>query len=272
MKLVTFFILSLFLTNSFSEGNPPMPNSDINNPITDQLIEQLARKKIYFGHQSVGNNIMLGITEILSDAQKKSFRIVKSLDADQYQGPMFAHSRVGYNMDPESKIIGFNNYMASLQQWQPDIAMFKFCYIDIRADADVNTLFQEYKSRMQQLKEKYPEVNFVHFTVPLTIVQTGIRADIKKIIGKPIGGFADNIKRNEYNTLLRQAYSGKEPVFDLAEIESSREDGSRVKFEYEHKYYYALAPEYGRDGRHLNALGRKLVAEKLLRSLINIKS
>ncbi len=270
MKLFITFILSLLLTNSFAGDANTMSNSS-NSLVTDPIIEKLADKKIYFGHQSVGNNIMQGIEEILTDTQKKKFHILDSLDASHYQGPMFAHSRIGYNMDPESKIISFNNYMGNLEQWQPDIAMFKFCYIDVRADADVNKLFQEYKNRMQVLKEKYPNVQFVHFTVPLTIVQTGIRADIKKIIGKEIGGYADNIKRNEYNALLRQTYAGKEPIFDLAEIESTREDGSRVSFTENNKQYYALAPEYGRAGRHLNALGRKIVAQKLLTFLATLE-
>jgi len=247
-----------------------MQNSNSTSAVTDQLIEKLATKKIYFGHQSVGNNIMLGIEELLTDSQKEKFKVLESLDASQYQGPMFAHSRIGYNMDPSSKIIGFSNYVNNLQQWQPDIAMFKFCYIDIRAEADVNTLFQEYKTRMQALKENHPEVQIVHFTVPLTIVQTGFRAEIKKVIGRAIGGFADNIKRNDYNDLLRQTYAGKEPIFDLAEIESSREDGSRVSFELNNKKYYALVPEYGRDGRHLNALGRQVVAKNLLEFLATL--
>lgn len=270
MKLLLAFLFSLLLINTFAgdTGNSSnMSNTRDSAQIADQLIDKLSDKKIYFGHHSVGSNIMLGIKEILTDNQKKKLRVQESLDASHYKGPMFAHSRIGYNTDPMSKIIGFSNYMENLEQWNPNIAMFKFCFVDVRSDADVNKLFQQYQERMHILKEKYPDVQFVHFTVPLTVVQSGIRANIKKIIGKPLGGVAANIKRNQYNNLLRKTYSGKEAIFDLANIESTREDGSRVTFGDNNKQYYALAPEYGSDGAHLNELGRQMVAKKLLEFL-----
>ena len=131
-------------------------------------------------------------------------------------------------------------------------------------------LFSEYKNTMLQLKLNYPKTEFIHVTIPLKIVQTGPRAWIKKIIGRPIGGYEDNIKRNEFNKLLRTAYHEKEPVFDLALVESTYSNGSRQKFQYNSGDYYALIPEYSHDGRHLNEVGRKKVAEQLLISLANL--
>jgi hypothetical protein len=70
----------------------------------------------------------------------------------------------------------------------------------------------------------------VHFTNPLTQRQTGPKAWIKKIIGRPIGGVDDNIKRNKYNDMLINQYEGKEPIFDIAKIESTFPDSSRFSF------------------------------------------
>lgn len=268
MKLIIAFLLTLFSITAFASDNNTTPMTKNNIQISDQLVEKLAAKKIYFGHQSVGKNIMNGIEDILTAEQKKKLNIIDSLDATNYEGSMFAHSRVGYNMDPISKIIGFNNYVNNLSDWQPNMAMFKFCYVDIKENADVKEIFSEYQSRMSKLKTAYPDIQFVHFTVPLTTVETGLKADfMKNVLGKTQGRERDNVKRNQYNDLLRQTYSGKEPVFDLAEIESTRENGARVVYTLNDNQYFSLAPEYASDGRHLNELGRQIVAKKLLEFL-----
>ena len=57
---------------------------------------------------------------------------------------------------------------------------------------------------------------------------------------------------------------GKEPLFDLAMVESTYEDGSRYTFSANGHTYYALVPEYTKDGGHLNELGQKVAAEQLL--------
>ena len=77
------------------------------------------------------------------------------------------------------------------------------------------------------LKEAYPETIFIHVTMPLTSIQTGPKAWVKKIIGRQIRGIDDNIKRNQFNDMLRKEGEGKAPIFDLAKIESTLPDGTR---------------------------------------------
>ena len=124
--------------------------------------------------------------------------------------------------------------------------------------------------KLSQLKAKYPDMVIIHFTTPLTQRQTGIKASIKKLIGRPIGGVDDNIKRNEYNEMLIKKYEGKEPVLDIAKIESTFPDGTRETFSQDGKSYYSMVPEYTYDGGHLNETGRKKVAEQLLILLANL--
>jgi hypothetical protein len=64
--------------------------------------------------------------------------------------------------------------------------------------------------------------------------------------------------------MLRKEYTGKEPIFDLAALESTNPDGTRLSFTQNGKTAYALVPTYTTDGGHLNEQGRKLVAEQLL--------
>ena len=251
-----------------------MPEEKVSFPsIKDVPAEKwkdLSQKKIYFGHQSVGNNIMDGIQDLLREYPQINLNIVETSDHADFKLGIFAHSKVGKNMDPISKISAFENYMKNGLGGRADKAFFKFCYIDITPKTQVEQLFSEYKNTLLQLKLNYPKTEFIHVTIPLKIVQTGPRAWIKKIIGRPIGGYEDNIKRNEFNNLLRTTYREKEPIFDLALVESTFLNGSRQKFQYNGSTYYALIPEYSHDGRHLNEVGRKKVAEQLLISLANL--
>jgi hypothetical protein len=94
---------------------------------------------------------------------------------------------------------------------------------------------------------------------------------LKNLIGKKeIWEFATNVKRNEYNSMLLNEYQGTDPIVDIAKIESTKPDGSRQSFKYNKKIYYSLVPEYTYDNGHLNEVGRKLVAEKLLLVLLSV--
>ena len=80
-------------------------------------------------------------------------------------------------------------------------------------------------------------------------------------------GIGDNIQRQKYNELIRNTYSGNEPVFDIALIESTSPDGSRVEHEKDGYTFFSLYEGYTDDGGHLNKTGRKIVAEKLIKLL-----
>ena len=64
--------------------------------------------------------------------------------------------------------------------------------------------------------------------------------------------------------MLLKKYEGKEPILDIAKIESTFPNGTRCSFTRDGKTYYSMVPEYTYDGGHLNELGRKKVAEQLL--------
>lgn len=248
---------------SSSEGNRIKEISDVSWDV-------LSKKKIYFGHQSVGNNIIMGVMDVVSENSQVKLNIVETSDPDLFSTPLFAHSLVGKNQDPLSKNRAFTEAVENGIGGKADFAFFKYCYIDVPKDADVESLFSEYKETMTALKAKYPDTLFVHVTVPLTVVQTGPKVLVKRIIGRPIGGYDENIRRNEFNLLLKKEYESKEPIFDLAEAESVYPDGRKESFESGGKKYAALIPEYSYDGRHLDEKGRKIVAEKLLVFLANL--
>jgi hypothetical protein len=225
--------------------------------------EKISQKKIYFGHQSVGYNIIDGIKDVMKENPQIKLNIIETSNPADFNSGILAHSRVGKNQDPESKLNEFVTFMEKGIGDKADIAAVKFCYVDITSETQIDNILKEYAANMKKIKDTFPENMIIHFTMPLTSPRTTWKTMIKKVLGKSTG-YDDNIKRNEYNQKLHDFYDGKEPVFDMAAIESTLPDGKRVAFTKDGKTYYSLAPEYTDDGGHLNELGRKIVAEQLL--------
>lgn len=241
--------------------------------ITVEKLQKVAEERIYFAHQSVGFNILNGISLISSDLQVP-LNIVETSDVSKLHGAFFAQSRIGENTRPESKIEDFYNKMHNGLGESVDIAFLKLCFVDINPETDINSLLKEYQTVFNKLRLQFPGTVFVHFTVPLTAKETGLRgakAVVKRILGRSVKGYQDDLRRQQYNELLRKAYKGKEPLFDLAEIESTRPDGTRESARLKGELYYRLVPEYTTDGGHLNEEGQRIVAEKLLVFLANLE-
>lgn len=240
--------------------------------VTAAQWKTLAEKKIYFGHHSVGVNIIAGIKDLMEEYPGINLNIVKSSDESDFNKGIFAHSGVGTNGDPKSKIDDFINFLDRGIGHRADLAGFKFCYVDILLERDVDRMFEDYKVSISKLKSKYPNLSIIHFTIPLTLQRTTWKHVVKKTlhIDDP-WRYGPNIKRNRYNEKLVEEYQGKDAIFDIAKIESSYPDGTRCTFEVNGKSYYALVPQYTSDGGHLNEVGRKTVAEQLIFFLASIK-
>ena len=275
-KIALIFATLLFAISGCDGGEMPEKNIKIDNikSMNPASRDKLAQKKIYFGHQSVGNNILLGIQDLMNEYEQIKLNIVETKDPAAFTSGIFAHSAIGQNEKPETKIKHFEMIMDKGIGAQADIAFFKFCFVDVDAKTDVDKVFNAYKSTMKTLKGKYPETTFIHCTVPLLRKEkTTPKAFIKKMLGKDEGFFArkHNISRNRFNELMKKEYEGKYPIFDLAKIESTYSDGSRESFRENGKTYYSLVPSFTKDGGHLNEIGRKVVAEQLLRLLSKIE-
>ncbi len=141
--------------------------------------------------------------------------------------------------------------------------MYKYCYVDINSSTNVQQMFENYREEIAALRVKHPSLKIVHITVPLTAVEPAARAWVKTLLGRATERDAD-AKRNEFNRRLRQTYAGRDPIFDLAEGESTSPDGSRSYFIRDKERVFTLASEYTTDGGHLNEAGRLAMAERLL--------
>jgi hypothetical protein len=201
-------------------------------------------KTVLFGHQSVGANILDGIRDISPESIEK----IK----DVY---------IGQNRDPMSKIRDFEQQVKANND--VDVAMMKLCFVDIPNYFLPYEILEVYAATVSRLERQYPNIKFIHVTVPLTVYDSSlvnqIKTSIKKVLGRPTYDFDANKTRKEFNVLLRKYYPF-DTVFDLAAIESDNE-------RYQENGAPALNRGYTYDSGHLNEKGRQVVAKELVQYL-----
>lgn len=239
--------------------------------VPESAFEKLSNMKIFFGHQSVGFNIMDGVNDLMKEYPKIKFNIIETNEFGNISEGAFTHSRVGKNRDPKSKIDDFTKFIERAEKGKIDVAALKFCYVDVTGNMDVNNLFEDYKTAVLNLHKSFPDLTLIHFTIPLTVSKTTWKTWVKQKLGKQAWEYEDNMKRNQYNDLLIKEYQDKEPILDIAKIESTRPDGFRQSFDQEGVTYYSMVPEYTYDNGHLNEIGRRKVAEQLILLLLESK-
>ncbi len=233
--------------------------------LADEVVQKAASRRIFFGHQSVGANILDGVNDVTSG----KLRIREGRTGALLENPGLLHARLGENEAPLSKLSDFEAALDALAG-HVDIAFFKFCYVDFDAHTDVEALFRAYLATLERLQQRYPEVTFVHVTVPLTVVPQGAKAWLKQALTQEAPwGAKENEVRHRFNTLLRARLQGQ-PLFDLAALQSTRPDGTAASYEHQGQTLPALVPGYSDDGQHLNSVGRRRVAEALLTFLARL--
>ena len=238
----------------------PLPSL---SDVTPAEWSSLASRRVFFGHQSVGANVVQGISEVLATHPEIRLNVVETKDLVTARAGGFYHARVGRNEHPDEKVQEFVRIASSGLHSSGAVGMVKLCYVDVRADTDPQALFEGYQRRMAELRAQNPGLTIVHLTMPLTSSEGRLAYWKRKLRGDDTQRDR-NIVRNGYNALLRPAYAGKEPVFDIAAIESRHPDGTVSGFRDGSGIVYTLASELTTDGGHLNDAGRRLVAEQLL--------
>jgi hypothetical protein len=236
--------------------------------ITAEQVKKVASKRVYFGHQSVGDNIVQGLRELsIEDGVQMN---ILGPDSPTGSGPMFLEFYIGENGNIASKNKAFLAFLAKGAGQRGGVALFKYCYADFSAHTDVNQVFQQYRETVSTIKVKYPALQLVHVTVPLArIDDPAWKATIKSYLGRA-NSFDANAKRNQFNEMLQAEFAGRDPIFDLAKVESTRPDGSRAFVNFRNHKVFVLSPELTDDGGHLNAFGRRNAAEQLVITLASL--
>jgi len=131
--------------------------------------ERLAPLRIAFGHQSVGDDIIAGIGEVLRESGLPEITITETAHLAA-GGAGILHFRVGRNGDPAGKVDHFAAVVDAAAATPPDVALLKLCYADAAAGTDVRRVFEHYRRTTAALQARHPTTIFVHATMPLRTV------------------------------------------------------------------------------------------------------
>ncbi len=267
---IIIVILGLFLSSSCREAKVEIVKDRYVklDAVSLDRWDALSRKKVFFGHKSVGANIIEGLKDVLSQRPQIRLDVRETDNPAGFTAPVFAHSAIGKNNEPLTKLARFREIMESGVGRESDIAFFKFCFVDVNHDTNLEALFSSYVELVEDLADRFPDLKILTVTVPLLSKPVGVMTRLKKLLGRLPWYEADNVQRNLFNDMLRDRFKGS--LFDLAAIESRIDDSKKAVFRESQKEYELLYRPFTDDGGHLNLLGRQVVAIELLTLLAGI--
>ena len=249
---ITVAALVVLLTKG--QGTTMPVNTDAASAVGAEELSAAARTKVFFGHQSVGRNVLDGLDGLYA---------AHGLTAPS----TWSDAYIGENGDPLGKIDDFEARIREGAGAEVDVALMKVCYVDVTDRTDVDALFERYRTAMADLERDFPDVRFLHVTAPLTTeagLVSRLKAGVKALLGRDVvESRTDNLAREQFNALMREEY-GPEQLFDLAEVESTAPDGTRVSGDVDGRDYFALYSGYAADSGHLDQAASMLAAARLV--------
>jgi hypothetical protein len=228
----------------------------------------IAERTVYFAHQSVGSGIVAAVKRLVVE-HDLALRIVQTREPASVTGPAFVHFLAGQNRDFASKNAALLRLLESRTRAQRPIVLLKYCYMDINSAGEAAAMFAAYRDTVETIQFEHPDVVVVHMTVPLTTVESAFRSGARQLFGRPTRREAA-IARHRYNELVRAEFSGTEPVFDLATIESAKPEGGVAGFTAGGVMIETLAPHNTHDGLHLTPQCERTAATALLDVLSDV--
>jgi len=271
-SIAILFLTTLVIQGCQSESNSQPNNSSdrIDMPkITANDFTPLQQKRIFFMHQSIGTNLMDGVERLAKDIGIKiplEKRDAASLQTG-FNGNGLLHAYGGKNMYPETKIRSFSEQLTLFpENSRPDVAVMKFCFIDFDTDTDIDSLFRKYTENIEQLQQRYPDITFLHMTVPLMEFPLTFKARLKRLLGMSVWIDVTNAKREAFSQRIRDRYPAN-MIFDIALHESTHPNGQRESRVDNNQTIYGLVPGFTNDGSHLNEFGQRYVAKAFLEFL-----
>ena len=227
----------------------------------------MARTRVFFGHQSVGMNVLDAVPDVYADHGVSAPPIEQGRTEPGPNGGFIAHQFIGENGKPLLKLEDFDHAMRGGMGRHVDVALMN---LDVRSGMDVDALFARYRDTMGASARDFPNVTFILVTVPL-ITEPGLFTELKTWVKTLIGwrdvfGQRANVLRERLNALIRGEYAGRH-LFDLAAIESTKPDGTRVSGRDHDQGYFALYDGYASNMAFLNAVGAKIAATAFLEAI-----
>jgi hypothetical protein len=244
---------------------------NVASAIATEDLTAVARTRVFFGHRSIGMNVLDAVPGVYADNGVSAPPIERGRTEPGPNGGFITHQWIGENYKPLLKLEEFDRTMRGGMGRQVDVALMKFCSVDITSSTDVDALFARYRDTLAALERDFPNVTFIHVTVPLVTDRqdliSKLKTRLKTVLGRSdVNHQPANVARERLNALTRSEYAGRH-LFDLAAIESTRPDGTRVSGRYDNQGYFALYDGYASDNIHLNAVGSKIAATAFLETI-----
>jgi hypothetical protein len=216
-----------------------------------QDLSTLRGARVFFGHHSVGANILQGLGELSKEA---------GIDVRIDEAP------VGENTKPLGKFEDFAERAERNPGDGTQLMAMKLCYVDFQPTTDVDSLVLAYAAAVDRVKKARPGVKVLHVTPPLCTHPTDLKSKLSRTLGKSIWEDQANMRRLEFKRKMIERFPG-EPVFDLSAVESTRPDGTTEAYPVDGKEVPMLWPGYTDDGGHLNGRGRVAAAKAFAHAL-----
>jgi len=237
------------------------------DPRLREDLDRIGRMRVLFGHQSVGAGIVAGMQRLV--ARSGADLRIAELRTATGLAPGLTHAYVERNGDPRQKLASFDRLLSQLAAAPPDVAFVKFCYVDFDAATDTEALFRDYQATLAELARRYPHTRFIHVTAPIQSLQGGLKAAIKRLLGRAPGGFLENARREAFNARLRATYAGP-ALFDLARLEAVTASGVLTTVTWRGQTVPSLPAENTIDGGHLSAPAEERIARVLAAHLATL--
>jgi hypothetical protein len=247
-KILMFLLILSAVTPGVTFGQQPIivdHNCVDAFVIPQNFLDSARTLDVFFNHQSVGRNILQGLSALASQDQiRYSCAIISTPSATWYDtNNGVGDFTIGSNLYPDTKVDGLYNYIVTRGYGNHvKVAMMKFCYADFQpwSTWTGQQVWNYYRPMMESLEAAYPHVTFVWWTCALHTS-------------------SGNHEHEEFNSRVRQYCNANNKIlFDLAAIECHDPNGSLVLDASGHP---ALYSGYTTDGGHLNATGGQRVAK-----------
>jgi hypothetical protein len=154
VQMFRFFIIMNLLFSTGCNDNPGIVNKIVG--VDDKTIMALNEKRIFFGHQSVGYNIVNGIKDL------KTGVYIQELESGQELSKRGIHyAKMGNNSFPKSKVDALKMRLRENDLGSKfDVAFLKFCYVDFDKASDVLDVFNYYADAIESIKKEFTNHRF----------------------------------------------------------------------------------------------------------------
>jgi hypothetical protein len=222
---------------------------------------RIAERTVYFGHQSVGASLCTAVGSLASE-QGLPLKLITTHEPEKVIGPAIVSFHVGRHRDCASKNAAILRLLESRTRAGNPVVLLKYCHGDIVGADDYAMLFNAYRDTVEMIQFEHPDVTVVHSTIPLTAVESSLRARARRYLGRTTRRQAA-VGRHRYNELVRAEFGLTQPLFDVARVQATGVNGIAT-FRSGRNRIEVSAPENTVAGVNLSSGCLRAAAESLL--------